>query len=67
MKNITYKLLLVQFILALSLTSATAEEEPVFWKDRQISQLEQLTPSLVESIQSMQTKISSVAISSISY
>ena len=67
MKNITYKLLLVQFILALSLTSATAEEESVFWKDRQISQLEQLTPSLVESVQSMQTKISSVAISSISY
>ncbi|HIO62475.1 MAG TPA: hypothetical protein EYN39_11855, partial [Deltaproteobacteria bacterium] len=67
MKNITYKLLLVQFIFALSLTSATAEEESVFWKDRQISQLEQLTPSLVESIQSMQTKISSVAISSISY
>ena len=68
MKNFKSKLLLVPFIFALSLTNASAdEEEPVFWKDRQISQLEQLTPSLVESVQSMQTKINSVAISSISF
>ena len=68
MKNFKSKLFLVPFIFALSLTTASAdEEEPVFWKDRQISQLEQLTPSLVESVQSMQTKINSVAISSISF
>ena len=58
---------MVQFVFALCLTTAAAEEEAIFWKDRQISQLEQLTPSLVESVQSMQKKISSVAISSISY
>ena len=58
MKNFKSKLFLVPFIFALTLTTASAdEEEPVFWKDRQISQLEQLTPSLVESVQSMQTKI----------
>ena len=57
----------MQFVFALCLTTAAAEEEAIFWKDRQISQLEQLTPSLVESVQSMQKKISSVAISSISY
>ncbi len=67
MINFTCKLLLVQFVFALCLTTAAAEEESIFWKDRQISQLEQLTPSLVESVQSMQKKISSVAISSISY
>jgi len=67
MINFTCKLLLVQFVFALCLTTAAAEEEAIFWKDRQISQLEQLTPSLVESVQSMQKKISSVAISSISY
>ena len=68
MINFTRKLLLVQFVLALSLTTVAAEEEEaIFWKDRQISQLEQLTPSLVESVQSMQKKIGSVAISSISY
>lgn len=55
MINFTRKLLLVQFVLALSLTTVAAEEEEaIFWKDRQISQLEQLTPSLVESVQSMQ-------------
>ncbi|MDG1178060.1 MAG: hypothetical protein P8O73_07195 [SAR324 cluster bacterium] len=67
MINFTCKLLLMQFVFALCLTTAAAEEEAIFWKDRQISQLEQLTPSLVESVQSMQKKISSVAISSISY
>jgi len=57
MINFTRKLLLVQFVLALSLTTVAAEEEEaIFWKDRQISQLEQLTPSLVESVQSMQKK-----------
>ena len=62
------KLLLVLFVTALSLNTVLAEEDaPVFWKDRQISQLEQLTPSLLDSVQSMQSKISSVAISSISY
>ncbi len=58
--------LVLQCIFALIMTTAQAEEA-VFWKDRQISQLEQLTPSLVEAVQSMQSKISSVAISSISY
>jgi hypothetical protein len=68
MINFTRKLLLVSLIIALSWTTAFAEEEePVFWKDRQISQLEQLTPSLLESVKSMQNKISSVAISSISF
>ena len=67
MKNFSYKLLLMLFVFVLGLTSAVAEEETIFWKDRQISQLEQLTPSLVESVKSMQTKISSVAISSISF
>jgi len=62
------KLLLVLFVTVLSLNTVLAEEDaPVFWKDRQISQLEQVTPSLLDSVQSMQSKISSVAISSISY
>lgn len=63
------KLLLVQCIFALSLTSASAEEEEsyVFWKDPQIAQLEELTSKLVDSVQKMQSKISSVAISSISF
>jgi hypothetical protein len=63
------KLLLVQCIFALSLTSASAEEEDsyVFWKDPQIAQLEELTSKLVDSVQKMQSKISSVAISSISF
>ena len=67
--NFTCKLILVQFIFTLSFIapSTAAEEDPIFWKDRQISQLEQLTPSLLKSVQSMQTKISSVAISSISF
>ena len=69
MMNFTCKLILVQFIFTLSFIapSTAAEEDPIFWKDRQISQLEQLTPSLLKSVQSMQTKISSVAISSISF
>ncbi|MBS1256344.1 MAG: hypothetical protein MAG581_02161 [Deltaproteobacteria bacterium] len=63
------KLLLVQCIFALSLTNASAEEEEsyVFWKDPQIAQLEELTSKLVDSVQKMQSKISSVAISSISF
>jgi len=62
------KLLLVLFVTVLSLNTVLAEEDaPVFWKDRQISQLEQVTPSLLDSVKSMQSKISSVAISSISY
>ncbi|RTZ85431.1 MAG: hypothetical protein DSY94_03880, partial [SAR324 cluster bacterium] len=59
------KLLLVLFVTVLSLNTVLAEEDvPVFWKDRQISQLEQVTPSLLDSVKSMQSKISSVAISS---
>ena len=63
------KLLLVQFIFALSMAcSAMAEEEDsyVFWKDPQIAQLEELTSKLVDSVQKMQSKISSIAISSLS-
>ena len=64
------KLLLVQFIFALSMAcSAMAEEDDayVFWKDPQIAQLEELTSKLVDSVQKMQSKISSIAISSISF
>ncbi|MBC8257840.1 MAG: hypothetical protein H8E38_02390 [SAR324 cluster bacterium] len=66
MEKFMRRYLVLQCIFALIMTTAQAEEA-VFWKDRQISQLEQLTPSLVEAVQSMQSKISSVAISSISY
>ena len=54
------KLLLVQFIFALSMAcSAMAEVEDayVFWKDPQIAQLEELTAKLVDSVQKMQSKI----------
>ena len=64
------KFLLVQFIFALSMfSSVMAEEEDayVFWKDPQIAQLEELTSKLVDSVQKMQSKISSIAISSISF
>ena len=58
------KFLLVQFIFALSMVSSLmAEEEDayVFWKDPQIAQLEELTSKLVDSVQKMQSKISSIA------
>ena len=53
------KLLLVQFIFALSMAcSAMAEEEDayVFWKDPQIAQLEELTSKLVDSVQKCSPK-----------
>ena len=69
MKYFKYKLILVQFIFALSMNTALAEElsDYVYWKDQQIAQLEELTWKLVDSVQSMGSKISSVAISNISY
>ena len=69
MKYFKHKLILVQFIFALSMNTALAEElsDYVYWKDPQIAQLEELTRKLVDSVQSMGSKISSVAISNISY
>ena len=69
MKYFKHKLILVQFIFALSMNTALAEElsDYVYWKDQQIAQLEELTWKLVDSVQSMGSKISYVAISNISY
>ena len=69
MKKFLRKLLLMQCIFALNMNTALAEElsDYVFWKDPQIAQLEELTWKLVDSVQNMQSKISSVAISNISY
>ena len=49
MKYFKHKLILVQFILALSMNTALAEElsDYVYWKDQQIAQLEELTWKLV--------------------
>ena len=69
MKYFKHKLILVQFIFALSMNTALAEESSdyVYWKDQQIAQLEELTWKLLDSVQSMGSKIRSVAISNISY
>ena len=69
MKYFKHKLILVQFIFALSINTALAEElsDYVYWKDQQIAQLEELTWKLVDSVQSLGSKIRSVAISNISY
>ena len=69
MKYFKHKLILVLFILSSSMNTVLAEEltDYVYWKDQQIAQLEELTWKMVDSVQSMGSKISSVAISNISY
>ena len=69
MKRFMRKLFLIQLFFAFIFTNTQAEElsDYVYWKDQQIAQLEELTWKLVDSVQNMGSKISSVAISNISF
>jgi len=69
MKKFMRKIFLVKSLLILSISNIQAEElsDYVYWKDQQIAQLEELTWKLVDSVQNMGSKISSVAISNISF
>ena len=63
------KLFLVSLFLVSCFSTVQSEElsDYVYWKDQQIAQLEELTWKLVDSVQNMGSKISSVAISNISF
>ena len=69
MKKILKRFFLIKIFLVFSTSNINAEElsDYVYWKDQQIAQLEELTWKLVDSVQNMGSKISSVAISNISF
>ena len=69
MKKILKRFFLIKIFLVFNISSVHAEElsDYVYWKDQQIAQLEELTWKLVDSVQNMGSKISSVAISNISF
>ena len=52
---------------AVMLFAQPLSAQDIYWKDKQIMQLEELTPQLVESVKQMHEKIKSVSISSISF
>ena len=60
------RVLLLSIILMIGFTSsgvAESEKSSIFWEDREIAQLEKMTPALLAAVARMGTRIQSVAIS----